>query len=188
MTLDPFFDEFHRRQPDVRVVLLPPTAPQETPPPAVPVDAVTAAARATRARQAARGHLESLWVTAAPDRPVPADVRYQWEAGDVPGTVRATASGRHDGAVADLRGDLTVARDRLLAEGWTVQARPVGPGGARLLATLDEVNLEVVVWGPEGPWDVTVSATAVVGEHSLAVRTTGATVTPWDTPAPQVEL
>jgi hypothetical protein len=187
MTLDPFFDEFHQRMPDVRVVLLPPAGPQ----PVEPVEHMApeeAARLATTARTTAKSLLASLWAVASAGRPQPPETRYDWDAGESAGIVLAQGHARCEGPVGDVRGDLTSVREQLTADGWTVTARRVGEHGARLAGVRGDVRLGVVVWGPDGPWDVAVSVPASVGDQATAVRATGDVTTPRNTPAPEVTL
>lgn len=186
MTLDPFFDEFHTRLPDVRVVLLPPDAPQQSP--AEAVEPEEAARRASHARATAQSLVAGLWAVAAAGRPAPHEIRYDWLAGDAAGTVLAQAHARCEGPVGDVRGDLTSVRERLTARGWVVAAHPVGTDGARLAAVHEDARLAVVVWGPGGPWDVMVGVPAVVGDQATAVRATGSEASLWSAPAPEVTL
>lgn len=187
MSLDPFYDELHQRLPEVRVILLPP----ETPNPTEPVETLTpeeAARRATSGRTTARDNLASLWAVASAGRPQPPQVRHAWDAGNEPGVVIAQAQARHEGSVGDVRGDLTSVRERLAEEGWAVTTHPVGKNGTRLAATRGETRLDVVVWGSDGPWDVTVGVPAPVGDQATTLRAGGTVTTPWNAPTPKVAL
>lgn len=181
MTTEPFFDEFHRLQPDVPVVLLPPAAA------AVPdaiehVDPADAAARAAAARRAAGGLLHAMWPVVGAGAEQPPTTRHGWEPGS-PGTVRARAAARVS-PPARQHDTVSAARDALAALGWHVTVRTLGAGVRQLVAERDDQAIEVVDSGPDGPLDVVCTVGAVVGEHVLAVRRTGTVETGWGREAP----
>ncbi|MCC2308348.1 hypothetical protein [Cellulomonas chengniuliangii] len=181
MTTEPFFDEFHRLQPDIPVVLLPPAAAAV--PVAVPdIDPATAAMRAAGVRQAAGRLLHVMWPVVAAGTEPPSTVRHGWEPG-VPGTVRARAAGRVV-RPAGLGSALPAAGSTLIARGWHVTERALGATGRRLTAELDDQGIELVEGGPERLLDISCTVPAVVGDHVLAVRRTGAVDAAWGCEAP----
>ncbi len=192
MTSDPFFDELRRRLPGVRIVVLPggtdvaAAAEPRTPP--ADVDLATAAARASRARAAALALLRDVWPSASAGSAPPTTVQHAWQPDPGTGEVVASVTARVVGAIPDVRGSLTGVADALDGAGWQVVARRVGPGGARLHADRGDRRLDVVAWGPEGPWDVTAGMTTAVGQHAAAVSATGAVDAAWQDEAPEVTL
>ncbi len=189
MTLDPFFDEFRRRLPDVRVVLLPPDGPDPAPPEAVAPD--DAAQRVTDASRLAGDLLVAGWPALSGGREHPDVVTYDWAPGDEPGVVLVRAKARVEGAAAqaaqDATAELRVVGDRLEADGWSVSVRVGSDGAARVLGVRDGVRVEAVGWGPAGPWDVVVGVPARVGDRGPALRATGARTAAWGEPGADVQ-
>lgn len=187
---DPFYDEFHRLQPEVRIVLLPPVGPTVPPSPSEPeiVPEEVATDRATQARDAARKLLVALWATAAAGSPAPATMRQGWSRGERPGEIRARASGRWEGAPSASLADVTTVIEQLAAEGWDVRELRGGGDGRRVVAERGTVHVEVTVWGEDGPWDVELSVGVSVGGHGAAIRQSGTVTTAWDEPVDGVAL
>lgn len=179
MTLDPLLDEFHRRMPDVRVVVLPPTGEPPAPEPVEPAEAERRAAAATAE---AAELLRSAWPAASAGAPAPPELTIEWDAGDAPGTALALAQGRTAGPTGDVRAPLTQVRAALEDAGWSVVARPVGDAGARLVASGGGREIHVVAWGPGEPWTVAAAVPAELGDRSTAQRAEGATTLAWQTP------
>ncbi|GEN80901.1 hypothetical protein [Actinotalea fermentans] len=190
MTSDPFFDELRRRLPGVRIVVLPGgpdgTSAPEPPQPVPDVDLATAATRASRARADALALLRDVWPTASAGAAPPQTVQYAWQPDPGAGEIVASVTARLVGLVHDVRATLLPVAETLDAAGWQVVARPVGHAGARLHADRGDQRLDVVAWGPDGPWDVTAGATAAVGQHAAAVSATGTVDAGWHDDAPEV--
>lgn len=183
---DPFYDEFHRLQPDIRVVLLPPAGPSDHEPEAV--SAETASARATRARRTAQEQLVRLWPKAAVGSPEPTTMRQGWSRGKDPGEIRARASGRWDGAAVASPVDVDEIVENLAAEGWAVREERSDDAGRRVVGERGASRIEVLLWGESGPWDVEVSVGTMVGDHIPAIRRPGTVTTLWNEPADEVQL
>ena len=122
---DPFFAAVRRRHPDVDIVLLPPTAPDDE-----PVETVDDAT-VDRATELVEAFADELWVAIAPLSETEPEVRLRY--GDRESAVQAVAR------VVDRRSDgyavLVRLRHELELRGWTVR-RPAGEL-ERLTASLD---------------------------------------------------
>ena len=175
MSLDPFFDEFHRLYPKIPIVLLPPQAPA---PDVEEVPDEVADARAHAAVDDAGRLLRQLWPVLAAGRPAPSTATIGWVP-DRPGVARVKASVRLEGPVASPGQEVAAVGQAMADLGWSARGRDVDTGGLRMVATRDHLAVEVVAWGPEGPWDVAVAARALLGSSATRHCSTASSDVAW---------